>query len=41
MQRPIKLGALPPGDASAIKAQVRTIVNRTFHARVERVDVAL
>jgi hypothetical protein len=35
-----KLKSTPPGDAAAVKSKVTDIVNRNFHAKVERVDAA-
>jgi hypothetical protein len=36
-----RLKSTPPGEAAAVKSKVTDIVTRTFHAKVERVDVAL
>ena len=36
----VRLAAPPTGDAAAAKAQISDVVNRSFRAKVERVDIS-
>jgi len=36
----VRLAAPPTGDAAAAKAQITDVVNRSFRAKVERVEIS-
>lgn len=36
----VHLASPPPGDVATLKANVTAVVNRTFHAKVERVELS-